>query len=386
MDGRRCARCCDDSGATMMQATPAQWRLLLDAELAGAAGLPGAGRRRGLPADLAACTAAALRRACGTCTARPRPRCGRPSGASPRPAWPSAACPSAARSPTPRVWIVDAAGQARARSACPARSASAATASTLGYLDRPELTAERFVPDPFGTAPGARMYRTGDRGRWRNDGLLEYLGRIDFQVKVRGYRIELGEIEAALRDAPGVARSVVLAREDQPGDVRLVAYLAMAPGAVLDEAALRARCAPRLPAVHAAAARRWRCRRCRCCPTARSTARRCRARPQLARRRPANGWRRATSARRRAGDHGNGAQPARPRHPRRLLRARRPFAAGGPAGDAAGPRIRAEGAAAHAVRGAHGRAPGRGHRRPERARRAARRADPAPARPPQRAR
>src|SRR5262249_43790429 len=92
-----------------------------------------------------------------------------------------------------------------------------------GYLGQPALTAERFVPDPFGP-PGARVYRTGDMVRYGPDGELEFLGRVDYQVKLRGFRIELGEVEAAVRAHPTVRECVVLLRDDQ-GDRRLVAYV-----------------------------------------------------------------------------------------------------------------------------------------------------------------
>ena len=94
-----------------------------------------------------------------------------------------------------------------------------------GYLNQPSLTAERFLPDPFSTVPGARMYRTGDLMRYRPDGSMEFLGRVDHQVKLRGFRIELGEIEAVLVQHPAVRQAVALAREDTPGDKRLIAWV-----------------------------------------------------------------------------------------------------------------------------------------------------------------
>ncbi|HEX2093470.1 MAG TPA: alpha/beta fold hydrolase, partial [Longimicrobiaceae bacterium] len=114
-----------------------------------------------------------------------------------------------------------------------------------GYLNLPELTAERFVPDPFGREPGARLYRTGDLGRWRSDGTLEFLGRIDHQVKIRGFRIEPGEVEARLAAHPAIRDAVVLAREDAPGDRRLVAYYVAAQA--LETEVLRTYLGERLP-------------------------------------------------------------------------------------------------------------------------------------------
>ncbi|PTU67966.1 non-ribosomal peptide synthetase, partial [Chromobacterium sp. Panama] len=121
-----------------------------------------------------------------------------------------------------------------------------------GYLRRPALTAERFVAHPF--AAGQRLYRTGDRVVRREDGALDYLGRLDHQVKLRGLRIELGEIEAALLDQPGVAQAVVLIREDAPGQRRLVAYAVPAAGAQADVARWRDALAARLPDYMAPAA------------------------------------------------------------------------------------------------------------------------------------
>ncbi|HEU5137514.1 MAG TPA: condensation domain-containing protein, partial [Steroidobacteraceae bacterium] len=114
-----------------------------------------------------------------------------------------------------------------------------------GYLNRLDLTAERFVKDPFSADESARMYRTGDLGRWRADGNVEFLGRNDHQVKIRGYRIELGEIESQIRAHEGIQEVAVIAREDVPGDKRLVAYYSAAPS--IETEKLRAHLKEKLP-------------------------------------------------------------------------------------------------------------------------------------------
>jgi amino acid adenylation domain-containing protein len=139
-----------------------------------------------------------------------------------------------------RIYILDAQGQP-VPVGTPGELYIGGEGVALGYLNRPELTAERFAADPF---HGGRMYRTGDVGRWLADGTIEFVGRTDFQVKVRGFRIELGEIEGRLLTHPGVSETIVLAREDVPGDKRLVAYYT---GAETEVESLRAHLLEQLP-------------------------------------------------------------------------------------------------------------------------------------------
>ncbi len=108
-----------------------------------------------------------------------------------------------------------------------------------GYVNRPDLTAEKFVPDPFSDDPGARLYKTGDLARYLPDGNIEYLGRLDHQVKIRGLRIELAEIESVLIQHPTVREAALVAREDTPGDQRLVAYVVLKPASPLNSSELR---------------------------------------------------------------------------------------------------------------------------------------------------
>ena len=145
-----------------------------------------------------------------------------------------------------QIYILDAHGQP-VPVGVPGEIHIAGDGVSCGYLNRPELTAEKFIPDPFASRPGTKMYKTGDLGRFLADGRIEFQGRIDNQVKVRGYRIELGEIEAVLGQHPAVQECAVIAREDVAGDKRLVGYVVPVPGQTPNAAELRAWVKQRLP-------------------------------------------------------------------------------------------------------------------------------------------
>ncbi|MET0402280.1 MAG: AMP-binding protein, partial [Cystobacter sp.] len=145
-----------------------------------------------------------------------------------------------------RVYVLDARGQP-VPVGVPGELYIGGASVARGYLSRPELTAERFVPDAFGGEPGARVYRSGDKVRWLVDGRIEFLGRVDHQLKIRGYRVELGEVEAALGTHASVRECVVVAREERPGDKRLVAYVVARPGQALEAATLARYLEKRLP-------------------------------------------------------------------------------------------------------------------------------------------
>lgn len=241
-DGFELRRLLERSGATIMQATPSGWRVLTEAGWRGGPRFKALVGGESLPQDLAV----TLCERCGelwnmygptettvwsTCARVSAPEQGVSIGT-----------PMANTS----VWVLDAHG-GRCPIGVPGEIWIGGDGVTLGYLNRPQLTAERFVADPFSGDPRARLYRTGDRGRWRNDGTLEHLGRLDFQVKVRGYRIEPGEVEANLAGHPDVAQCMVLAREDRPGDMRLVGYFVARPGTEPDEVALQEYLRARMP-------------------------------------------------------------------------------------------------------------------------------------------
>src|SRR6185295_900888 len=223
-DGRRLQEMISESGITVLQATPATWRLLLESGWQGGEGLKALCGGEALSPVLAA---SLLERVGSLWNVY---------GPTETTVWSTV---EEIRSEGPvsigrpiantEAYVLDGSGQP-SPVGVPGELLLGGAGLARGYLARPELTAERFVPDPFG-APGSRLYRTGDLARYRTDGTLECLGRIDHQVKVRGFRIELGEIETALGNHPEVAAAVVVAPEETTGERRLVAYVVPREGA-----------------------------------------------------------------------------------------------------------------------------------------------------------
>jgi amino acid adenylation domain-containing protein len=241
-DGAQLRQLIEEVDATMMQATPAGWRLLVDAGWNGRPAFRAVSGGEPLPVDLAE----ALLDRCGEVWNGYGPTETTVYSTYWRVSDPREGIYIGRPIANTTVHILDERGN-HCPLGVPGEIHIGGAGVTLGYLDRPELTADRFIPDPYSETPDSRMYRTGDRGRWLANGMIEHLGRLDFQVKVRGYRIEPGEIESVLADAPDVGRAVVIAREDRPGDVRLVAYVVGRDGIAPDEEALRSRLRSRLP-------------------------------------------------------------------------------------------------------------------------------------------
>ena len=234
-DGTRLGEELAHHGVTVMQATPATWRLLLESGWSGRAGLVMLSGGEALPADVAA----ALLEHGGSLWNM--------YGPTETTIWSAARPVDVGEAPVrvggaianTRLHILDARLEA-VPVGVPGEMWIGGDGLARGYRGRPGLTAERFVPDPFAgepgltvAAPGGRLYRVGDRVRFCEDGTFEFLGRVDHQVKVRGYRIEPGEIEAALTEHAAIAQAVVVVRADNPADPRLVAYLAAEEGAVV---------------------------------------------------------------------------------------------------------------------------------------------------------
>ncbi|MCH0538342.1 amino acid adenylation domain-containing protein [Streptomyces sp. MUM 203J] len=241
VDGPRLRAYLEGSGATLMQATPSSWRLLVEAGLKADPELRVISGGEALPGDLAA-----------ELTAR-FPVVWNAYGPTETTIWsclqrvlPEAPVTLGGPIDNTRVYVLDE-GYGLVPDGVPGDLYIAGDGLARGYLGRADLTADRFLPDPFAAPSGARMYRTGDVVRRLPSGELEFLGRSDHQVKVRGFRIELGEIESVLARHPGVGRVVVVAREDRPGDKRLAAYLTPEGEAAPDAADLRAAVAAGLP-------------------------------------------------------------------------------------------------------------------------------------------
>ena len=240
-DGALLTRLLTESRATMMQATPATWRMLLDAGWLGNRRLKALCGGEVLSRELAA----ALLTKCDQLWNLYGPTEATIWSMQHQVTSVDKAIPIGRPIANTQIYILDS-----RLNLAPIGIAGelhiGGTGLGHGYLNLPELTAEQFIPNPFSREPGARLYRTGDLARYLSDGNIEFLGRSDHQVKLRGYRIELGEIEAVVAQHPLVQAAVVLAREDTPGDKRLVAYL-VSRGASVSMSEVRKFLACKLP-------------------------------------------------------------------------------------------------------------------------------------------
>jgi amino acid adenylation domain-containing protein len=242
-DPRALARLLETNEATVMQATPATWRMLLDASWPGAPRLKVMCGGEALTAELAR----ALRTRCGALWNMYGPTETAIYSVVHRVEEVEATVPIGRPVANTRIHLLD-----RNLQPVPVGVVGelciGGVGVARGYLGRPDLTAERFVPDPLSDEPGTRLYRTGDRARWRGDGSLECLGRVDDQVKLRGFRIEPGEIEAALLGHEAIRFAVVQARESDAADRQLVAYVVLGEGQEPTVTQLRAFLRQTLPA------------------------------------------------------------------------------------------------------------------------------------------
>lgn len=240
-DGTVLAALLDSAGATCMQATPSTWRMLIDSGWQGRAGLRALCGGEALPqtlADALGARCASLWNMYGPTETTIWSTCDQ--------VLPDEPVTLGRPIANTRAYVLDPALQPSPVSA-PGRLFIGGPGVARGYLGRPALTAERFVPDPFASTPGSRMYDTGDLVRWREDGRLEFLGRDDGQVKVRGFRIELGELEAVLRDHPSINEAVVVARSSASGETALHGFVTARSGAEIQLDGVRAHVKQRLP-------------------------------------------------------------------------------------------------------------------------------------------
>jgi amino acid adenylation domain-containing protein len=242
-DGVRLAQLLEQSGATVLQATPSTWRLLVESGWSGHQNLRVLCGGEALPPDLArelTVRASSVWNLYGPTETTIWSTIYRVRGDEDQSV--SIGRPI----DNTQAYVLDA-HRNLVPIGVPGELYLAGDGLARGYLGRPDLTAERFVADPFARTHNTRMYRTGDLARWHSDGHLEYIGRVDDQVKLRGFRIELGEIEATLAQHPALQQAVVILREDVVGEKRLVAYVVLRPSSEVSPAALRAHLQLSLP-------------------------------------------------------------------------------------------------------------------------------------------